>query len=131
MSAAPARKTPCPCGSGKKYKNCCARRLQQAEPPWLDRAIKIKLIESVEDPEGALTALATFTKGSQAGRMFEGLAQAAAAAAKMAASNTTATPAKQRFKLCEDVTKEQAQLEKDWEALAMRLDEIAERLEKK
>ncbi|HXB28119.1 MAG TPA: hypothetical protein VNV25_25540 [Gemmatimonadaceae bacterium] len=52
------------------------------EPTWFDKVIGVAggiLEGAVKNPEGPLTALATFTKGSQAGQMFEGLAQAAAA----------------------------------------------------
>lgn len=27
----PHRKDPCPCGSGKKFKNCCSRRIESNE----------------------------------------------------------------------------------------------------
>lgn len=29
-----ARNAPCPCGSGKKYKHCCARKLVKKEAIW-------------------------------------------------------------------------------------------------
>lgn len=52
------------------------------EPTWIDKVLAVGggiLEGAVKNPEGPLTALATFTKGSQAGQMFEGLASAAAA----------------------------------------------------
>jgi hypothetical protein len=32
-TATPGRNAPCPCGSGKKFKRCCALRDQTAAPP--------------------------------------------------------------------------------------------------
>ena len=52
------------------------------EPTWFDKVLAVGggiLEGAVKNPEGPLTALAQFTKGSQAGAMFEGLASAAAA----------------------------------------------------
>ncbi|MHB8332703.1 MAG: hypothetical protein ACYDEA_10990, partial [Candidatus Dormibacteria bacterium] len=67
---------------------------EKKEPTWLDKVIGVAggiLEGAVKNPEGPLTALATFTKGSQAGQMFEGLA-AAAAAGKAAVNMNRSVP---------------------------------------
>jgi hypothetical protein len=69
---------------------------EKKEPTWIDKVIGVAggiLEGAVKNPEGPLTALATFTKGSQAGQMFEGLAQAAAAGkAAVNASRVSSPP---------------------------------------
>ena len=35
----PARNAPCPCGSGRKYKNCCGRPLRQAPDPLMAASV--------------------------------------------------------------------------------------------
>jgi hypothetical protein len=67
---------------------------EKKEPTWIDKVIGVAggiLEGAVKNPEGPLTALATFTKGSQAGQMFEGLA-AAAAAGKAAVNMNRVSP---------------------------------------
>jgi hypothetical protein len=47
MSNRPGRNDPCPCGSGKKYKNCCALtegRLSLATRVWFALIAAILLI---------------------------------------------------------------------------------------
>jgi hypothetical protein len=40
-SAKTGRNDPCPCGSGKKYKKCCARKVEQP-PTGLKAAVRMK-----------------------------------------------------------------------------------------
>jgi hypothetical protein len=36
------RNAPCPCGSGKKYKNCCLSK--EAETPWQQKLLMVVLV---------------------------------------------------------------------------------------
>jgi hypothetical protein len=69
---------------------------KKPEPTWFDKVIAVGggiLEGAVKNPEGPLTALAHFTKGSQAGEMFAGLASAAAAGkAAVSASRVNSPP---------------------------------------
>ncbi len=43
------RNEPCPCGSGKKYKHCCARNPQvEKRPSTPEEQLRISLMEAVE-----------------------------------------------------------------------------------
>lgn len=44
MSSKPGRNDPCPCGSGKKYKNCCL-----GKPPTLKLKHRVSVLSAKKD----------------------------------------------------------------------------------
>jgi len=60
MSSKPAPNSPCPCGSGKKFKKCCKDAIRQAAPP------------SFDIPKTLAVALSCFQKGDleEASRLY-------------------------------------------------------------
>ena len=85
LLAPPGRNEPCPCGSGRKYKNCCQREAAASAMPslGLDRAIDAfqqgsfaEVIRLTEQPAAAARPRALYLRG----RAYKALGDLAAAA---------------------------------------------------
>lgn len=65
---ATSRNAPCPCGSGLKYKACCARKGREARSTWILALVVLALLGG-----GLLLGVALFgpgDEGAPAGRVW-------------------------------------------------------------
>jgi tetratricopeptide (TPR) repeat protein len=52
------RNDPCPCGSGRKFKNCCGRQSRKKEPSWEEQVLEAGQLSLSNTPEGPKEAIA-------------------------------------------------------------------------